>query len=268
MYEDAATQSNLRTLRERGYLFVEPGTGFLAERESGIGRLADEETLLRALERALARTQQLRGQRVLITAGPSREGFDPIRFISNASSGSTGIALAREAALRGAEVTLLLGPTLLDPPPGVTTKRFTTAQELHALALEAIDGVDVAIASAAVADYRPATYAESKLKKDAGDLHVELVRTPDVLAAIGERKGRAFLVGFAAETDDHERNAREKLARKHLDAIVVNDVRDERGFGTGENTLTLLWPQGRRELGTARKDELACRLLDAIGDLR
>jgi len=268
MYQNPATQDNLRVLSGRGYAIVEPERGFLAERESGVGRLAGEEALLAALERTLSRTQCLRGQRVLITAGPTREAFDPIRFFSNASTGSTGIALAREAALRGADVTLLLGPTLLEPPAGVVTHRFTTAEQLHALALDRAAEADLVIATAAVSDFRPAQRAESKLKKTDERLSVQMVRTPDVLAAIGERKGNAFVVGFAAETDDHEAHAREKLSQKHLDAIVLNDVGNERGFGTGENTLTLLWDGGREDLGTADKTQLAFRLLDAIEELR
>ena len=268
MYEDSATQANVRTLRDRGYEFVDPERGFLAERESGMGRLAAEEALLAAHERVIARTQSLRGTRVLITAGPTREAFDPIRFVSNASTGATGIAIAREAALRGAEVTLLLGPTLLEPPSGVTTHRFTTAQELLDLALAHGARAELVIASAAVADWRPAHRAESKLKKTDDDLVVEMLRNPDVLAAIAERYDDAFLVGFAAETEEHEAHAREKLERKGLQAIVVNDVRGERGFGVGENALTLLWKDGRKELGTAQKAELAARLLDAIEELR
>jgi phosphopantothenoylcysteine decarboxylase / phosphopantothenate---cysteine ligase len=268
MYENPATQENLRALSERGYGFIDPGRGFLAERERGIGRLADETELLEALERTLNRAQSLQGQNVVITAGPTREAFDPIRFVSNASTGSTGIALAREAAMRGARVTLLLGPTLLEPPSGVNVHRFTTADELHRLALEAAANADLFIASAAVADYRPAQREVLKMKKGEGDLTVAMVRTPDVLAAVGERKNRMFLVGFAAETDAHEEHAREKLVKKHLDAIVVNDVRDERGFGTGSNTLTVLWKGGRKELGTASKTQLAVRLLDAIEELR
>ncbi len=269
MYEHPATVENLALLRARGYEIVEPERGFLAERESGIGRLAPEERLFEALANALARGETFRGERVTITAGPTREAFDPIRFVSNASTGATGIALAREAALRGAEVTLLLGPTHLEPPAGVRTLRFTTAEQLYDLALAHAVGSDVVIATAAVADWRPHERSETKLKKSDDDLHVRMVRNPDVLAALGERKGATFLVGFAAETDDHEAHAREKLARKHLDAIVVNDVRDERGFGPGENTLALLWPgDGRRELGTAGKTMLAARLLDAITELR
>ncbi len=267
MLENPATVENLRVLRERGYEFVDPERGFLAERESGVGRLANEERLLEALERVLNRGRSLAGTNVLVTAGPTREEFDPIRFLSNASSGSTGIAIAREAALRGATVTLLLGPTVLEPPAGVTTLRFTTAQELYDLALSHVRGVGIVIASAAVSDWRPAERSETKLKKTDADLVVRMVRNPDVLAAIAERTD-AFIVGFAAETDDHEANAREKLARKGLDAIIVNDVRQGRGFGTGENTLIMLWKDGRKELGTSTKAELAARLFDAIEELR
>ena len=268
MYEHPATQANLRTLRERGCEIVEPERGFLAERESGVGRLANEETLLEALERVLARTQRLAGVRVLVTAGPTREAFDPIRFVSNASTGSTGIAVAREAAMRGADVTLLLGPTLLEPPPGVTTYRFTTAQELLDLALAHGLRADLIVASAAVSDWRPAQRSESKLKKTGEELVVEMLPNPDVIAALAQRNDDAFVVGFAAETDDHEAHARAKLERKGLDAVVVNDVRGERGFGAGENTLTLLWKDGRKELGTGKKSELAARLLDALEELR
>lgn len=268
MYEHPATQANLRTLRERGYEFVDPERGFLAERESGVGRLASEEALLEAIDRALARAGQLAGVRVLVTAGPTREAFDPIRFVSNASTGATGIALAHESARRGADVTLLLGPTLLEAPAGVTTHRFTSAQELLDLALAHGARADLVIATAAVSDWRPAQRAENKLKKSDEDLALQMVRNPDVLASLAQRNDDAFLVGFAAETDAHEANAREKLERKGLNAIVVNDVRGERGFGVGENALTLLWKDGRKELGTASKPELASRLLDALGELR
>ncbi|HKE37393.1 MAG TPA: bifunctional phosphopantothenoylcysteine decarboxylase/phosphopantothenate--cysteine ligase CoaBC [Candidatus Baltobacteraceae bacterium] len=268
MYEHAATKANLATLRERGCEIVDPERGFLAERESGIGRLASEERILSAIERSLRRRRSLAGKRVAITAGPTREAFDPVRFVSNASTGATGIALAREAVLRGADVTLLLGPTLLDPPAGARVVRVTSARDLYDAALRHAVGADLAIATAAVADWRPATSSDVKLKKTDEDLTVAMVRNPDVLAALGERKGSTFLVGFAAETNDHEANAREKLRRKHLDAIAVNDVSGERGFGTGDNALALLWgDDGRRDLGSADKGALAARLLDAVEEL-
>jgi phosphopantothenoylcysteine decarboxylase/phosphopantothenate--cysteine ligase len=268
MYEDAATQANLSALRARGYEIVDPERGFLAEREQGLGRLASEERLLEALERALRRRQSLQGKRVAITAGPTREAFDPVRFVSNASTGSTGIELAREAALRGARVTLLLGPTLLEAPPGVEVVRVTSARELYDAALAHAAGADLVIASAAVADWRPAESSDSKLKKGRAELVVAFEANPDVLAALGEAKGTSFLVGFAAETEDHEANGRAKLQAKHLDAIAVNDVRGERGFGLGPNELVLLWGEsGRKELGRAAKATLAGRLLDGIEEL-
>jgi phosphopantothenoylcysteine decarboxylase/phosphopantothenate--cysteine ligase len=268
MYADPATQENIAALRARGYEFVDPERGFLAERETGMGRLAAEERLIEALERALARNQSLRGKRVAITGGPTREPFDPIRFLSNASTGATAIALAAEAARRGANVCLLLGPTLLEPPAGVDVVRVSTAQDLYDATLSRAVGADLVVAAAAVADWRPAHASASKLHKTGEGISVEFAPNPDVLAALGERKGSTFLVGFAAETEDHEARGRDKLRRKQLDAIAVNDVRGERGFGTGENSLVLLWgADGRRDLGTAQKDELAARLLDAIEEL-
>jgi phosphopantothenoylcysteine decarboxylase/phosphopantothenate--cysteine ligase len=268
MYAHPATRANLAVLRQRGYEIVDPERGYLAEGESGVGRLASEQRLLEAIARVLARRRTLAGKRVAITAGPTREALDPVRFLSNASTGAMGIALAREAALRGAGVTLLLGPTFLEPPAGVDVLRVTTARELYDAALAHAVGSDVIVATAAVADWRPADFSASKVKKTPEDLVVRMVRNPDVLAALGERKGSTFLVGFAAETEDHERNAREKLARKHLDAIAVNDVSGERGFGTGENALTILWgTQQRRDLGEADKATLAARLLDVVEEL-
>lgn len=268
MYEDPQTQANLARLRERGYEIVDPERGFLAERETGLGRLASEERIIAALELAATRRQTLRGKRVAITAGPTREPFDPIRFVSNASSGATGIALAREAALRGATVTLLLGPTLLEPPAGVEVVRITTARELHDAALQHAVDADLTIATAAVADWRPAEPSAEKQKKSGEELTVRLEPNPDVLAALGERRRSGFLVGFAAETSEHETNARAKLRAKHLDAVAVNDVRGERGFGPTGNALVLLWGEnGRRDLGRADKATLAGRLLDAVEEL-
>lgn len=268
MYESPATRGNLETLAARGYTIVEPESGFLAEREHGIGRLASENALLAALETALARTQSLSGTRVLVTAGPTREAFDPVRFVSNASTGAMGIAIAREAALRGANVTLVLGPTHLRAPANVKTACVQTAQQMYDAALAAAGNADIVIAAAAVSDWRPQRYTEEKRKKTDEDLNVTMVRNPDVLAAIGAAKGDAFVVGFAAETNDHDANAREKLKRKHLDAIVVNDVSGGRGFGTGSNAIKVLWPGGEKDLGEAGKDVLAARLLDAIAELR
>jgi phosphopantothenoylcysteine decarboxylase/phosphopantothenate--cysteine ligase len=267
MYRNEATQENVRTLLHRGYTFVDPESGFLAERERGIGRLASEEAILQTLEAVLSRTQSLARKSVAVTAGPTREPFDPVRFVSNPSTGETGIAIAREAAQRGADVTLILGPTHLEPPAGVRTVHVQSAQDMYEAAMEHAVGADLVIASAAVSDWRPEHVETQKRKKKDDDLAVRMARTPDVLAAIGDSKGSSFLVGFAAETENHEANAREKLKRKHLDAIAVNDVSENRAWGAQRNALTLLWNDGKRDLGEASKPVLAARLLDAIEEL-
>lgn len=267
MYGHAATVANLATLRARGIRIVEPETGFLAERERDVGRLANETALVGGIDAALrAEVAELAGTRVVVTAGPTREALDPVRFLSNPATGTMGIELAREALRRGASVELVLGPTHVAPPPGVRTRRVTTADEMLAATLDAARDADVAIATAAVADWRPALASASKVKKADGPGALELVRTPDVLAELARLRPRPYLVGFAAETDDHDRHAREKLARKDLDAIAVNDVgRADVGFGTGDGELALIFRDGRREeLGRAPKSELAARLWNAI----
>jgi len=265
MYEHPATQSHLRALEARGVTVVAPGTGFLAEREHGVGRLADEAVIVAALDALLARTHELAGERVLITAGPTRERIDPVRFLSNASTGTIGIELAREALVRGADVDLVLGPTLVDPPAGARVARVESAQEMFDAVMARAEEADIAIASAAVADWRPVRTFAQKVKKHEGSDTLELERTPDILFSLGERKRGSFLVGFAAETENFEAHARAKLAAKRLDAIAVNDVSSsEAGFGTGESEFVLLWPGGREPLGRGSKRELSRRLWDAL----
>jgi phosphopantothenoylcysteine decarboxylase/phosphopantothenate--cysteine ligase len=269
MLEHPATAENLRVLAARGVTIVPPESGFLAERETGPGRLAGEDAIVAAIEAALARTNDLAGERVLITAGPTREAIDPVRFLSNASTGTMGIELAREALARGAHVDLVLGPTLVPPPAGADVVRVTSAAEMAAAALERAPRATIAIATAAVADWRPASASTAKVKKTEAVTSIALERTTDILAELGARKNGTYLVGFAAETDAHEANAREKLVRKHLDVIAVNDVANEGGFGAGENALTVLWGEnGRRDLGRASKRELAARLWDTLVELR
>ncbi|MGH7709546.1 MAG: bifunctional phosphopantothenoylcysteine decarboxylase/phosphopantothenate--cysteine ligase CoaBC [Vulcanimicrobiaceae bacterium] len=270
MYAHPATRANLRALVAHGYEVVEPGVGFLAEREHGIGRLADQAAIVGAIDRVLARPRDLVGERVVITAGPTREPIDPVRFISNGSTGTMGIELAREALARGAAVDLVLGPTLLDPPAGARVTRVTTAQQMYDATLAAAGDADIAIAAAAVSDWRPTQTHDQKVKKFDGGDRVELERTPDTLRALGAAKNGTFLVGFAAETESHEAHAREKLRGKQLDAIAVNDVsRGERGFGTGESELVLLHgTDGRVPLGRGSKRELAQRMWDALLELR
>jgi phosphopantothenoylcysteine decarboxylase/phosphopantothenate--cysteine ligase len=270
MYEHPATVENLRALRARGVEIVEPESGFLAEREHGIGRLADEAKIVAAIQAAVARRGALRGERIVITAGPTREAIDPVRFISNASTGTTGIELAREALARGASVDLVLGPTTADAPGAARTHRVTTAQEMFDAATPLAKDATIVVAAAAVADWRPARAHAQKIKKeDRTGEKLDLVRNPDILAAIAARKNGTYVVGFAAETQAHEQNAREKLRAKNLDAIAVNDVAGDRGFGTGENELVLLYGRdGRIPLGRGAKRELAMRFWDAIAALR
>lgn len=270
MYEHPATMENLRTLRARGAIVVEPESGFLAEREHGVGRLAEESKIVAAIEDAASRRSELRGERIVITAGPTREPIDPVRFISNASTGTTGVELAREALARGAVVDLVLGPTSIDPPDAARTHRVTTAQEMFDAATPLAKDATIVVAAAAVSDWRPAHAHAQKIKKEerSGE-KLELTRNPDILATIGSHKNGTYLIGFAAETQTHEQNAREKLRAKNLDAIAVNDVAGERGFGTGENELVLLHGNdGRIPLGRGAKRELAMRFWDAIAALR
>jgi phosphopantothenoylcysteine decarboxylase/phosphopantothenate--cysteine ligase len=266
MYEHPATQEHLRMLAARGVAIVEPGVGFLAERETGVGRLAEQDAILEAIDAAVSRSRDLAGQRVLITAGPTRETIDPVRFLSNASTGTMGIELAREALARGAEVDLILGPTLVEPPADARVARVTSAQEMRDAVFARADGVAVAVACAAVSDWRPVRSFDQKVKKEAEIGALELERTPDILAELGARKNGTFLVGFAAETNDGEEHAREKLARKNLDAIALNDVSSaDSGFGTGENDIVLLLRDGgRTPLGRASKRVLARRMWDAL----
>ncbi|MEO7038755.1 MAG: bifunctional phosphopantothenoylcysteine decarboxylase/phosphopantothenate--cysteine ligase CoaBC [Candidatus Elarobacter sp.] len=269
MLEHAATREHLATLRARGATIVEPGVGFLAEREHGAGRLADEDVLVAAIEDTLRRSAELAGERVVITAGPTREPIDPVRFLSNAATGTQGIELAREALRRGAEVDLVLGPTAHEPPAGARTVRVTTAREMESAVHARLGAASIAIATAAVADWRPSVAHEHKVKKTDGDATLALERNPDILAGLRAKKSDVFLVGFAAETESFEQHAREKLQQKQLDAIAVNDVGGERGFGPGENALVVLWgAQGRRDLGRGSKRELAVRLWDAIVELK
>jgi phosphopantothenoylcysteine decarboxylase / phosphopantothenate---cysteine ligase len=272
MYENPATQANVRALRAAGITIVEPGTGFLAEREHGIGRLAEQDDILAAIDAALLRSDGMCGQRIVVTAGPTREPIDPVRFLSNAATGTMGIEIAREALARGASVDLVLGPTAVEPPHGARVHRVTTAEEMYAATMSVAAGADVAVATAAVADFRPAHTFAQKVKKaaDGSAPPLELERTRDILAELGAHKNGTFLVGFAAETERLEANAREKLRAKHLDAIAVNDVSHEGvGFGTGDNELTILFgADGRRALGRAPKREIARRLWDALLDIR
>ncbi|HYD50549.1 MAG TPA: bifunctional phosphopantothenoylcysteine decarboxylase/phosphopantothenate--cysteine ligase CoaBC [Terriglobales bacterium] len=268
MFENPVVQENLARLRQRGHRIVEPGEGFLACGYEGKGRLADTEVLLAEVERALA-PQDLAGARVLVSAGPNREALDPVRFLSNRSTGKMGFALAAAARRRGAEVTLVAGPTTLPTPIGVRRIDVVTAADMHRELSREFRDATILLMCAAVADYRPAQTAAHKLKKQKTGMQLELVRTTDILADLAPRKGERIVVGFAAETEEVLANAERKLSDKNLDLIVANDVAgSETGFAVDTNAVVILGRGGARtEVALTSKDEVADRVLDAVCQL-
>lgn len=262
MWRHPATRANVETLRRRGVTILGPGEGELAERESGPGRMLEPVELADALLRPAA--GPLAGKRVLITAGPTREPIDPVRYVSNRSSGKMGFAVARAAAAAGADVVLVAGPVSLPTPPGVDRIDVETAAQMLDAVQSRIGGADIFIGTAAVADYAPARAADSKIKKHSAGLTLEMQRTEDILATVAGRKGRPFTVGFAAETDDLEAHARAKLDNKGLDLVAANWVGGGRAFDVDDNALTVFWPGGQRELGPAPKRQLGEDLIALI----
>lgn len=264
MYLNPAVQQNLAILRGRGFHMVEPETGRLACGTSGPGRLAAPEAIVAAAEELLRPACDLAGWRVVVTAGPTREALDPVRFLSNRSSGKMGYALAQVAAARGAAVTLISGPTALAVPPGVERVEVTTAAEMCAAVLEHFSGATALVMAAAVADWRPKAFSPEKIKKgEHKSLLLELERTPDILAAVAPRKKpEQLVIGFAAESSRLTENAWEKLLRKRLDFIVANDItRSDAGFASDTNEVKILWPDGRvEELPRAAKEEVAAAI--------
>ena len=267
MWNNPATQSNLAKLRDYGYYFIEPVTGRLACRTEGVGRMADVPTIFAAIQEMLHRNTSLAGKRVLVTAGPTREPLDPVRYLSNRSSGKMGYALAEAARRRGAEVTLVSGPTALSAPGGMEMVRVETAAEMADAVLSRSAYVDVVFAAAAVSDYRPAEIASQKLKKTGDMAALTLMQTTDILAELSRRKPAGqTLVGFAAETEYLLDHARRKLDSKNLDWIVANDVTQAgAGFDGDTNIVTLLGHQGQEiALPLMTKREVAERILDAL----
>lgn len=269
MWLHPATQRNLETLRQRGHTVVDPEDGYLACGERGPGRLAAPE---RIAETVLAqfRPCDLEGEAVLVTAGPTQESLDPVRFISNRSSGKMGYALAEAAAARGARVVLVSGPVHLAEPSGVTTLRVRTAHEMRAAVMEHLDEASIIVKAAAVADYYLADVPRQKMKKTAVRLSVELDPTPDILAEVGQKKGDRLLVGFAAETENLVQEARRKMASKNCDMVVGNRVdREGVGFDADRNEVVLVMRTGETiTLPEASKRELADGIFDAILKLR
>jgi phosphopantothenoylcysteine decarboxylase / phosphopantothenate---cysteine ligase len=271
MWEHPATVANVKTLEARGVEIVQPGYGLLACQDVGTGKLAEVSDILAAILNRLTPQQDYAGKRLLITAGANREPLDPVRFISNRSSGKMGYALAQEAARRGAEVTLVSGFATIGPPPGVTLVKAETADAMLRACTERFAGCDIFIGAAAVADYTPETVATQKIKKSDtpgdNDLTVKLRRTADITATLGAQKRVGQItVGFAAETQDLLANAKKKIHSKRLDLIIANDVTQEgAGFDTDTNIVTLLWSDGRSEaLPILSKAEVARHILDRI----
>jgi len=264
MYNNPILQENINKLKNLGYCFIDPVEGNLACGYTGKGKMAEPEEIVNYLLGLEKR--DLEGKNILITAGPTREPIDPVRYLTNRSSGKMGYALARCAQKRGANVTLISGPTNLDKPPGVNFISIETAQEMFLEVTKHFPKQDIIIKSAAVADYRPQSYNQQKIKKTADDLEIKLERNPDILSYLGEDKGERILVGFAAETNDLKENARKKLMKKNLDFIVANDVTAMgAGFGSDTNKVTLYFKDGsHKELPLLSKDEVANIILDEV----
>lgn len=269
MWEHGATRSNVDTLLGRGAVIVGPERGSLAAGDEGLGRMSEPEAIVGAVEEALARGRDLAGRRVVVTAGPTWEPIDPVRFIGNRSTGKMGFAVATEAFARGADVTLVVGPGTLEPPDGPTVVRVTTAEEMRDAVRDAADGADAVVMAAAVADFRPDAASPAKLKKRDGTPDLRLVPTPDILAELGEQEAERVLVGFAAETDDVEAAGRAKLEGKRLDLVVANEVgREGTGFGTDTNRAAILSSTGEDEpMREWSKRELAAAICDRLAKL-
>jgi len=269
MWAHPATQSNLTILRERGHQIIEPDSGFLACGEIGAGRLAEPERIVDAVL-SPPRIQDLDGEHVLITAGPTQEAIDPVRFISNRSSGKMGFALAEAAAARGAVVTLVTGPVHLATPPGVRRVDVETAEQMRKAVFDHLEPSTIIVKSAAVADFRPANAAGQKLKKSAMRLSLELDPTPDILRELGARKGDRLLIGFAAETERVEEEGRRKLEAKNCDMVVANKVGgSETGFDSNDNEVLLVMRGGVSiQVARAPKRKIADQILDQVPTLR
>ena len=270
MLENPITQDNLAKLKKYGFGIIEPAVGMLACKDVGSGKLPEPETLLDCIAMELAREKDMAGLHVTVTAGPTQEALDPVRYLTNHSTGRMGYAIAREAMLRGADVTLISGPTALKPVPGVKTVDVVSAKDMFEAVQAALPETDILVKAAAVADYRPVSIAEDKIKKQDGDMAIPLERTDDILGWVAEhRHPGLFVCGFSMEPRDMIENSRKKLARKHLDMIAANNLKVAgAGFGVDTNVVTILTADGIQELPLMGKDQVAAKLLDAILERR
>jgi phosphopantothenoylcysteine decarboxylase / phosphopantothenate---cysteine ligase len=268
MWNHPATQANLEVLKKRGVRIVEPGEGYLACGMTGPGRLAENDLIVAAVLETLGISQELAGKTVLITAGPTREKIDPVRYLTNRSSGRMGYALAEAALRRGARVLLVSGPVAIDPPAGAELTRVETAEQMRDAVLQLLPQATIVIKTAAFADFRPKSVADQKLKRK-GPLTLDLEPTPDILAELSRRKTTQLIIGFAAETENVLENARKKLSTKALDAIVVNDVsRQGIGFDSERNAVTIITHDEVIEVPETTKLEVAQRVLDVVARLK
>lgn len=268
MYHNFIVQENLEKLKKHGYEIIDPVCGMLANGDTGDGKLPSEEELVDYVVRELAFPKDLAGKKILVTAGPTQESIDPVRYITNHSTGKMGYALAKMAMLRGAEVTLVSGRTALEPPRFVEVVPVVSAEDMYQAVTTRAKEQDIIIKAAAVADYRPATVAEEKIKKTEDAASIKLERTRDILAALGEDKGKTCLCGFSMETENMLENSRKKLKKKNLDMIVANNLKVEgAGFGTDTNVITILTEEKELELPQMSKEEAANRILDELIEL-
>lgn len=266
MYENNILQDNLKTLGHYGIEVIRPADGYLACGDTGAGKMPEPETLFEYILRAAGYPKDLAGKKILVTAGPTRESIDPVRYITNYSTGKMGYAIAKAAAYRGAEVTLVTGPVALKPPLFVNTVPVESAEEMYEAVTAAAEAQDIIIKAAAVADYRPSQTAEDKIKKADGNMDIALERTKDILGWLGShRRPGQFLCGFSMETRDLLANSRAKLEKKNADMIVANSLKTEgAGFGTDTNLVMLITKEGQTELPKMTKEKVAGRLLDEI----
>lgn len=266
MYENPILQDNLKILKKYGYEIVDPAVGYLACGDTGAGKMPEPETLYQYILRDLAREKDLKGLKIMVTAGPTQESIDPVRYITNHSSGKMGYAIARNAMQRGADVTLVSGPVALAPVPFVRTIPVTTAQEMFEAVRDNLDAQDILIKSAAVADYRPSQVSEEKVKKSDGEMSIELERTQDILGYVARhRREDQVICGFSMETQNMLENSRKKLDKKNLDMIAANNLKDAgAGFATDTNLITIITEKEEKALPLLTKDEAAHELLSYI----
>lgn len=266
MYENPVVQDNLKKLASYGKEIVEPASGMLACRDVGKGKMPEPEVLFAHIMRIIAKEKDLAGKKVLVTAGPTREAIDPVRFITNHSTGKMGYAIAESAMLRGADVTLISGPCAIEPPIAVRMIPVISAQDMYEAVMAEREDADIIVMTAAVADYRPAVVSDQKVKKKDGDLSIPLTRTQDILRTVGpaKRDGQ-FVCGFSMETQNMLENSRAKIVKKNLDMIVANNLKVAgAGFGTDTNVITIITPDSEKEFPLMSKQEAADRILDEI----